>query len=65
MEIVLRGIVLSLLFLLISRNILCDRLVVSTNFLFDLLWLSHVAKGFESSASWVNSASITQLVTLT
>lgn len=65
MERVLRGIVLSLLFLVISLNILCDRLVASTNFLFDLLWLPHVTKGFESSTLWVNSASITQPVTLT
>lgn len=55
---------LFLLFLIIHQNVLCERLVGSTDPGSDLRWLYYATVGFEASASRVSSSSIAQLVAL-
>lgn len=55
---------LFLLFLIILQNVLCERLVGSTDSGSDLWGLYYATVGFEVSTSWVSSSSIAQLAAL-
>lgn len=57
-------IMLFLLFLIILQNILCERLVGSTDSGSDLRGLYYATVAFEASTSWVSSSSIAQLAAL-